>query len=240
MAAVSRALLDLRRERGHRHVLAAIEQQIAVDLVGDDPEIALQAGRRHALELRATVDAAHRVVRVAEHEGPRAGRDGGGEGVEIDHVAPAAVTRQHVLFPHAPQVAPGAQDRRIGRRLQQDALARRGQRPAREVVGDVHAGHQHDGLGAHAPAVALGHALGDRLRQLGMLGEVAEEAVGDARLESREHRGRRGEIHVGHPQGQHVGAELVPLVAVAGAAVGDAVEVEAGGHGSGSSWRLSS
>ena len=43
-------------------------------------------------------------------------------------------------------------------------------------------------------------------------------------LRACDHGGRRGEVHVRHPQRQDVGAELVPLVAVRVAPVDDAVE----------------
>jgi len=53
-------------------VPAAVEQEIAVDLVGDDPDVAPRAGGGHALKLGALEDAPDGIVRVAEQERARA------------------------------------------------------------------------------------------------------------------------------------------------------------------------
>ncbi|OQC34863.1 MAG: hypothetical protein BWX64_02707 [Acidobacteria bacterium ADurb.Bin051] len=58
------------RERA-RH-LAAVVDELAVDLVGDQEETVLAAERPDRLELGAGVDGAGRVVRVAEDHGPGA------------------------------------------------------------------------------------------------------------------------------------------------------------------------
>ena len=55
---------------------------------------------------------------------------------------------------------------------------------------------------------------------------VAEDPVGDARLERLDHRRRRGEVHVGDPEGQHVVAVEVPLEAGGAPALDGGVEVE--------------
>jgi hypothetical protein len=58
---------------------------------------------------------------------------------------------------------------------------------------------------------------------------IPEKAVLHAFPESPDHGLGRWEVHVGHPEGQDVRRELVPLVALGAAAVDDAVEIV--GHG---------
>jgi len=50
----------------------AVEEEIAMDLVGDDPDVAPRAGGGHALQVRALEHAPDGVVGVAEQECARA------------------------------------------------------------------------------------------------------------------------------------------------------------------------
>ena len=61
-------LRDVVAERGEDGVLIALADEVVVDFVGDNRDAVLQADGRHFLELVARVDAAGRVVRVAEQE----------------------------------------------------------------------------------------------------------------------------------------------------------------------------
>ena len=198
------------------------------------PDVAPRAGGGHALKLVALEDAPDGIVRVAEQERARARAERVREGVEIHRVPAAGAGRERVLLAREAVVAGGAQDRRIDRRLHEQALAGRGERAQREVEAGDHSRQRHHRVRAHAPAVALGHPLGHDLVQLGLLHEVAEEALLDARAQRLHDGRRRGEVHVGDPERQDVGRELAPLVAVGRAAIDDAVEVEA--HVSASSW----
>src|SRR4029453_10493749 len=93
-----------------------------------------------------------------------------------------------------------------------------------------HAGQEHHRLGAHAPAVALLDAVRHHLEELRLLEHVAVDAVLGA-LAQRPHHGLGGgEVHVRHPEREHVLVELPPLVARGGTAVDEAIEVEARGH----------
>src|SRR6185295_9104880 len=72
------------RDVEHRDVLAAVVNQVVVRLVGQNPEIALDAPLDQRFDLGAVQDDAGRVDRVAEydHFGARAG--GGLEAVQIE------------------------------------------------------------------------------------------------------------------------------------------------------------
>jgi len=78
-------------------VLAAVVQQIAMDLVGDDQHVAAQAGLRHALQLRPSVQASHRVMGVTEQERAGVRPEGRREGVEVDRVATVRAAGERVL-----------------------------------------------------------------------------------------------------------------------------------------------
>ena len=85
--------------------------------------------------------------------------------------------------------AGGAEDRRVDRRLHEQALSGPGQRTDREIEAGDDAGERHHRLGRDAPAVPLREALGDDVLQLRALREIAEEAVLDARAQRRHDRG---------------------------------------------------
>ena len=221
-----RARLDLRRQRRDRHVAASVEQQITMDLIGDDPHVAARARRGHALELGAVEHPPNGIVRVAQQECPRARAERARERVEIHRVASVVAAPERVLVAGEPMVAGRAQDRRVHGGLHQQAFAGGRERAQRQVEAGDDARQGHDCLGAHAPAVALRHPLGDDLLQLRLLDEVAEEAVLDPCAQCLHDRGRGGKVHVRDPERQHVGREFPPLVAVRGAAIDHAVEVE--------------
>ena len=94
-----------------------------------------------------------------------------------------------------------------------------------EVEAGDDAGDHQERLRRHAPAVALLQPVQEDLVELGLLHAVAEDAVLDALAQRADDGFRRAEVHVRHPERQHVGRILVPLVALGPAAVDDVVEV---------------
>ena len=65
------------RQGRHRHVLGVVEDEVLVDLVGDDPGVVLARERRDELELGPGEDLAGRVVRRVEQHEPGPRREGG-------------------------------------------------------------------------------------------------------------------------------------------------------------------
>jgi hypothetical protein len=75
--------------------------EVLVDLVGDDPPVALERERGERLELVAAERAAGRVVRIAEQEDPRA-RVGLASQAARDRIADRARQRERILVEPAP------------------------------------------------------------------------------------------------------------------------------------------
>ena len=200
-------------------------EQVAVDLVRDDRQVALEADLGHARELVSREDTTHRVVRIAEQERARAGVDGGAERVQIRGVAAVAIAGERDVVARQLVIARRAEDRGIDRHLHEEPVARPGERAAGHVEAGDHARDHDDRLGRHRPAVALLQTVHEDLGELRLLEAVAVHAVLDPLAQRADHRLRRGEVHVRDPEREHVGGILPPLVAGGGAALDDAVEV---------------
>ena len=118
-----RPLGELRRQGGEDLMPAAAEDEIVVDLVGEDDEIVPPGDRAEALELLARPDAPHRVVGTAEDHHPDVPVDPPFEVVEVHDVA-APVEAERVPDDAAAVSLHGGIERVVDRRLDDDALAR--------------------------------------------------------------------------------------------------------------------
>ena len=151
-------------QRGQRDVLAAVEREVLVDLVGDGDHVALAAVLRDELELLAGEDLAGRVVRRVEQDQARARRERGGERGGVDRVVGRAQRDGPAL---------GAGERDAGRvrvvvRLERDdlvaLLAQREQRGGDRLG---RAGRdEHLAVGVELDAVEAPLVLRDRGAQL--------------------------------------------------------------------------
>ena len=86
------------RQRRDRHVLDAVERQVLVDLVGDDPGVVLPGQRADQVELGPREDLARRVVRSVEQHQPRPRRERRPQRLLVDREVGEA---QHRRAPHA-------------------------------------------------------------------------------------------------------------------------------------------
>ena len=207
--------------------------ELAMDLVGDDREAAAQANLREPLELVAPEDPAHRVVRVAEQEEPRAVADRRGERVDVDFVASVRPARQRRILAGEVHVGGGAEDGRVHGRHEDEAVARRREHASGHVEARDHPGDDHHRFRGHAPAVALEQPVGEELVELGLLErDVAVDAVLHPLAQRADHGLGRLEVHVRHPERQDVGTVLLPLGAVRAPAVDSTIEVVAHGGSS--------
>jgi len=119
-------------------VALALVEQIAVDFVGDDREVALEADLRHARELGPREHAPGPDCAGCRQEGAGAGVDGAAERVEVHRVAPVAVAGQGDLVAGELVIAG---DRRMGgldRHLHQEPVARLRERAAGHVEAGDH------------------------------------------------------------------------------------------------------
>src|SRR5207247_8630125 len=153
------------------------------------------------------------------------------ERVEVDFVAPARGPSEVDRVHRDSDVPRYAEQWRIEGDLQEHAVPGRGERPAGDVEARDDAGDQHHRVGLDAPAVELLETVGEEVVEGRALERVpvAEDAVLDALAEGADHgRGRR-EVHVGHPERDHVVAVLPPLRALRVPPLDHPVEVV--GHG---------
>ena len=207
--------------------------QAGVDFVGADEQAVAQTEFGDALQLVAGVNAADRIVRVAEEQEARLRLDGRLEGVEVDFVALdiAVLARdQRRAMCGARGIIGGAEEGPVVWRLDEDAFVSldvmaNGVKPA------DHAGHNQDVFGRGVHAVKLAVACADRLLhpasgRKAASHAVAEDAVSDALLQSLGDRRRRKEIHVRRPRGDDVRVVAIPLGAVRAATVDNFVKVE--------------
>ena len=217
--------LDVRVKRRDGHVLVPRIDQIAVDLVGTDHESAPETDLGHATELFTRVHPSHGVVGVAEHEHARAGGDGPLERVPVHRVATIASSGEIHGVAGQPHIVGQAQDGRVHGQLLEQPVARRGEGATGDVEAGDHTRQEHEGLRLDPPALALEEPLAHDLVEFGLLDAVAEDAVLHTLAEGPGHRLRGGEVHVGDPERQDIGRELVPLRALGGSAVDLTVEV---------------
>ena len=216
-------LYGVRLDREDRRDLVAGHFEIGVDFVRDDRHVVPAGEGADVFQLHARPHAADGIVRVAEQQGLRARLKGRLEIVIVD--APAAlILNERTAADMAPRRLRAGIERAVDRREDDRRIARLRDRGD----GDAQAVHnarreQHVAL-FDLQIVAALHPAGHGLVIRAGDGGVAERAVGDAACHGVDHRLRRGEIHIGHPHGQHVlRAEyffaLVPLFAVCARAV---------------------
>ncbi len=176
-------------------------------------------------------DVARRVLRVAEQEGPApaAGRgEVGGEAIVVEGpTGRGALGRDGEDRPG--HRARRVEERRVGGHVQrEERVDRRGEveDPLQAVDDVAHLAHV---LRLWRPAEAGGHALGEEGAQRRGAAEpvgVAEVAGVDEAVERGDDRGRRGEVHVGHPGREAVGPVALPLRARLGLQPGQVQRVE--------------
>ena len=180
----------------------ARQDQIRVDLVGDDEYPVPQADIRHLLQLPALPHPTHRIVGIAEdqHGGILAAAQLLQQG-EVDGVA-AIVSQYHrAVQTAAVQQLRRVQKRRIGRGHDHDAVPRSGKRPDHLVHGTQYTVGVDHPLGGDVHAMAAAHPAlegGDiRLRRAGVAKDPAGHKVTDALCQLR----RRQKIHIRHGEG---------------------------------------
>ena len=180
------------------------EGKVAVDLVGDDSHVIPGAKSADLPQLLRRPDPAHRVVRAAQQEKlDLLLRDLPLQIVKVDGVA--AVLIDHLALHHlAVVVSNDGVEGVVDRTLDQNGVSRPGSRPNGRSQGKDHAGGLDQPLGPGFPAEAAGEPADDRLVIVGFGIGVAEDAVGDAFLQRLQHAGGSLEIHIRHPEGEHI------------------------------------
>jgi hypothetical protein len=179
-------------------VAVSAVDEVVVDLVGDDEEVALHRDTSEGLELLPRPNAAGGIVGAAEDEHPARGVDLRAQVVEVHRVAPA-VEPERITDDATAVVLDGVIERVIDGRLDDHSVAWLGEGADTVVEGGNDArGQCHPGL-LDLPAVAafepVDRGLPERRRDEG----IAVDAVRGPAADSLDD-GRRGlEVHVGHP-----------------------------------------
>jgi hypothetical protein len=177
---------DLGREGSNGHMAMPTEDQVAVDLIGADHQVVVQANLGQSGQLVSLVHPTYGVVWVAEQEETGSLQDCGFELVHVDLVSLALQVNLRAL-----ERAAGVRRRRqaggIYRRLDQNAVTRLANGAAGDVETSDHAWQKQDVVNGYLPAVQGFQAGLDGLTQCARIGRVAKDAVRDALLESPDH-----------------------------------------------------
>ena len=185
-------------------MLEARAHEVVMDLIGDDEHVVLQADGGERRELLEREDAPCGVVRVAEQEELDVVLDDGLlELYEIDLVM-AVFEQQRAVHELAVVVADDGAERVVDGLLDEDGVAggREGLDGHREREDDA---RRHDeAISGGRIAVLLAHPAREHLAVRGPRVGVAEDTVLDAARELVEDGLRRAEVHVRHPERQHV------------------------------------
>ena len=218
---------DLGAERCDGNVSRTLMDEVAMDLVGQDQEVAAFAFARDEAELRAGEDPAGRIVRIAQDEGAGAGkRRPEAFGIDVE----TRCGRHHrqvdaLEVPVFRRVEQGA----VERRLHGNAVAGRQEGLQRHVHAGLDAGQEDQGRWLYGPAVPVAQRVHDGFAQAVRRVGITQHGLVEPPADGVEDRLGGGKVHVGDPHGQHAVRVVVPLLAVCG---GPAVEhgVEGGGH----------
>ena len=180
------------------------EGEIAVDLIGDHEDAVFLTQVAHSAQLIRRPHPADRVVRAAQEEhrhrlDPKLGL----QVVEVDFKL-AIPLHQRVFHQLPAVVAHHVVERVVDRRLDEHGVAGLGQGADGGGQGEDHAGGFDQPLRLRRPAEAARKPVGQGgvVVRLGV--GVAEDAVVNAPPQGGQNRIGGVEIHVRHPQGQHV------------------------------------
>ena len=207
---------DLRRQCSDRNMRAAVIDQVAMDLVGHDDPVALDRHLPHRQQFIAGENPPGGVLRIAQHQDLRARIANLAHRIEVQHVA-IGLAAQILRIQPPPGVVDGGMKRRIGRQVQQHAVAGIGKRPdgrkrpLHQVGQRLHHGR------VDLPAEARLHPARKRARQAlvampaGAAVRIAVFLLADQLRDGAADRMRDRKIHLRHPGRQHVRRVFRPL-----------------------------
>ena len=212
------------------------EHEVAVDLVGAQNQVVLDAERGERADLVGRPRGAAGIVRVAEEHDLGARRQLGLERVEIHRVA--AVGFDELGVENAPAVVDDdAAEGVIGGREDDDLVAGLADGLERQAEAGDDARRRANPGRIDRQLVAARQPIGERRGPGAGVGVVAMDAALDDLLERGSDARRRREIHVRDPHRDRVGrrdagelGDVIPLRRVRAATLDDAVEIE---HGAG-------
>jgi hypothetical protein len=188
------------------------ERERRVNLVHDHERAVRLGHRRDRGQLVARVDAPARVVRRAQQQRAGAGRE---RAVEPVHVHSEVRPQRHLDHPPT-DVRDVFEVRRIGRRVDDHAVAGLRVDGQQLLEADHHVGEQRDVLTLEVPAEPAVVEVVHGLDQAVDVADVAQVTAVDRAMQRFADWRRQGKVHLGHPRRQDVGRVLGPLLAAAG------------------------
>ena len=200
------------RQRRERHIAGPGTRQFAVDLVRNHENAVAEADLPYPQEFLAGPYPAHGIVGIAEQHRRRAAvRSQRLELLEVHLEAPVPA-QERIDRLAAAVVSHRREECIVAGRLHDHAVPRTRKSLDRGGIGRNHARGRDHLLARNAlPAMPAGEPRSDRIEIILRHQLIAENAVLDPPPE-RSKNGRRGlEIHIRHPQRQHIGSILVPL-----------------------------
>jgi hypothetical protein len=159
------AVTQLRRRSEGMDVLAVMDER-TVDIVGDDPDVALRGPRGDRGPMPGVVGGAGRVGRIGEDDCARAGHPRRLEGLDGHAVAPLGVG-EHLACAPVCRLHRGAVSRPARRADQHRVLGPREDRVEGEEKGVLGAEGDEHVIGRPGLTSAGGEALGDDAPQVG-------------------------------------------------------------------------
>ncbi len=206
-----------------RGIFISLIYKLAMNLVADHNHIIVAAYPGNAQQLVAAPHTSGRIGRIAQKQYLRLGVGGlGGEVVKVDEIAVAGID-ERVLKHGAAIVAYRGEEAVVDRRLHYHLVAGLGESLDNSRDSRHHTTGIHNAAALDLPAMAAAKPIDYSPVVIFAHKCVAESPLAHTALKSLNYSRRRGKVHVGHPQGQHIGLG-VPLVASGAAALHAFVE----------------
>ncbi|PMQ10022.1 hypothetical protein PseAD21_18070 [Pseudomonas sp. AD21] len=219
------ALGDFRAQGGGRNVHAAIEAQLGMDLVGDDPGVLCRADIGHGLQLFTAEHLADRVVRVAQEQGA-ATVQRVTQGVERGGVGAVSLGDEFQFDLVQPPMARRMPQRRVVRHLHHDVLLRLHQGFQSHVEAGLNARQEDQLLRFDLPGELVPQVGDDGFTQVVLGHAVTHQRMQQTLLQGLDDHRRRGEIHISDPHRQNIGRVAAPLGAAGVVAVEYLIKIE--------------
>ena len=194
------------RDRLERMMFRVTERHVGVDLVGNHQHVVFPANVRHRRQVLGGPDDAGGIVRIGENQHLR--RLPAAHFLQARDVHPVAacgcIGDERIVHHLTPVVARQVEERHIDRRLDDHFVARLREALQHEADAPHDARDETQFLPADAPAVQVPLPVDDRGPIRIGRHAVTIDLMSEPLFKGFPDRGRRLEIHVGHPESQQV------------------------------------
>ena len=206
-----------------------IQNEVAVDFIGNEQEVVFDDKRGEAIKLLPSPHAGDGVVRITQVEHFGLGCNGGSQGIPVDD--PAAVGESpRGAHGAAFEVTTGGEEGGIDGGEGEVVVACFGEGESGEIEAADHAGEPDDPVVFDSPTIVGGEVFTDGVESRRHRTSVAKDALFDAGVQGGDDGGGCLKIHIGHPHGEDIATGiLLPFLSVGFLTSRRSGEVE--GHG---------